>query len=113
MSARPTHGIPQFESLEPRLLLSGTDDIVDSLADAAAPDSAVALREVIEAAKTGPTLTDDPTPGDANHDGRIDGMDLAIWQINYDPLGSNPTNTWEMGDWNGDGKIDGADLALH
>ena len=37
--------------------------------------------------------------------------DLAIWQQNYDPLGSD-NNTWAMGDWNADSKIDGADLAL-
>jgi hypothetical protein len=53
------------------------------------------------------------TPGDANGDGKIDGADLALWQQNYDPLGSNgAANTWELGDWNDDDKIDGADLAL-
>ncbi len=36
---------------------------------------------------------------------------MAIWQINYDPLGEND-NTFEMGDFDGDGKIDGSDLAL-
>jgi MYXO-CTERM domain-containing protein len=51
------------------------------------------------------------SPGDANGDGRVDGLDLAWWQIGYDPLGQH-ANTWEMGDWNGDGKIDGGDLAL-
>ena len=50
-------------------------------------------------------------PGDANCDGKVDGLDLAWWQIGYDPLGQH-ANTWEMGDWNGDGKIDGGDLAL-
>jgi hypothetical protein len=52
-----------------------------------------------------------PIPGDANGDGKIDGGDLAIWQQNYDPLGT-AQNTFEMGDWNGDGKIDGGDLAI-
>ena len=51
-------------------------------------------------------------PGDANGDGKIDGADLALWQQNYDPLGSEPTNDFGTGDWNEDGKIDGADLAL-
>jgi hypothetical protein len=41
----------------------------------------------------------------------VDGGDLAIWQQNYDPLGTG-NNTFAMGDWNNDGKIDGGDLAL-
>jgi len=49
--------------------------------------------------------------GDATGDGKVDGGDLAIWQQNYDPLGTKGA-TPEKGDWNGDGKIDGADLAL-
>ena len=52
-----------------------------------------------------------PIPGDANGDGKVDGSDLAIWQQNYDPLGT-VANTFEMGDWNCDGKIDGSDLAI-
>ena len=52
-------------------------------------------------------------PGDANGDGLVDGGDLAIWQQNYDPRGTNAaTNRWVLGDWNGDGKVDGGDLAL-
>jgi len=53
-----------------------------------------------------------PKAGDADADGVIDGVDLAIWQENYDPLGLNDNNTFAMGDWDGDGDIDGADLAL-
>ena len=52
-----------------------------------------------------------PIPGDSNNDGKVDGGDLAIWQQNYDPLGTG-NNTFTMGDWNLDGKIDGGDLAL-
>ena len=48
---------------------------------------------------------------DLNGDGKVDGGDLAIWQQNYDPLGTG-NNTFALGDWNGDGKIDGGDLAL-
>ncbi len=52
-------------------------------------------------------------PGDADGDGKIDGADLARWQQNYDPTGSNaPNNNWDMGDWDDNQKIDGADLAL-
>ena len=50
--------------------------------------------------------------GDANGDGKVDGGDLAVYQINYDPLCENE-NTWEMGDWNEDGCIDGGDLAIY
>ncbi|MDP7162491.1 MAG: dockerin type I domain-containing protein, partial [Phycisphaerae bacterium] len=49
--------------------------------------------------------------GDGNGDGKVDSVDLAIWQQNYDPLGENE-NTFVMGDWNADGFIDSADLAL-
>ena len=54
----------------------------------------------------------DNIPGDATGEGKVDGADLALWQQNYDPLGTNPNNDWGKGDWNGDGKVDGADLAL-
>ena len=54
----------------------------------------------------------DDIPGDATGEGKVDGADLALWQQNYDPLGTDPTNDWGKGDWNGDGKVDGADLAL-
>jgi len=50
-------------------------------------------------------------PGDTNFDDRVDGADLALWQQNYDPLGTH-TNSWSMGDFNHDGLIDGVDLAL-
>ncbi len=52
-----------------------------------------------------------PEPGDANADYMIDGVDLGIWQTNYDPLGLN-ANAFDMGDWNYDGLINGGDLAL-
>ena len=50
-------------------------------------------------------------PGDANGDNKVDGGDLAIWQQNYDPLGTG-NNTFAMGDFNDDNKIDGGDLAI-
>ena len=55
MAAKPTRearDIPQFESLEPRLLLSGTTYLVNSLADVVAVDGVVTLREAAEAANT-------------------------------------------------------------
>ena len=54
----------------------------------------------------------DPDPGDSNGDSLVNGADLALWQINYDALGTNPYNSWYWGDWNDDDIIDGADLAL-
>jgi len=59
--------------------------------------------EIVEEVKLG---------GDANGDGLVNGGDLAIYYLNYDPLGNN-NNTFEMGDWNEDGKIDGGDLAIY
>ena len=54
-----------------------------------------------------------PVAGDANGDGKVDGTDLAVWQLNYDPLGVNAaTNDFITGDWDDDGRIDGTDLAL-
>ena len=50
-------------------------------------------------------------PGDANGDGLVNGLDLAIWRQHYDPLGMN-SNAFAKGDWNFDSLIDGADLAL-
>ena len=50
-------------------------------------------------------------PGDANWDTRIDGTDLALWQLNHDTAGDSG-NTFAMGDFNGDHKIDGGDLAI-
>ncbi len=52
-----------------------------------------------------------PVAGDADFDGRVDGVDLATWQQHYDPLRLNE-NLFTMGDWNCDGRVDGADLAL-
>ena len=66
--------------------------------------SMVAIWETIQDANA-------PVPGDANGDGKVDGGDLAIWQQNYDPLGTG-NNTFATGDWNADNTIDGGDLAL-
>ena len=49
-------------------------------------------------------------PGDADGNWCVDSADLAIWQRNYDPLGT--TRTFDQGDWDGNGRIDSADLAL-
>ena len=55
------------------------------------------------------TVADDPIPGDANRDGRVDGSDVTIlagnWQVLTDAI-------WNMGDFNGDGKVDGSDVTI-
>jgi len=51
--------------LEPRLTLSGTAYLVDSLADVVADDGAVTLREAIEAANTNVAVTADVLAGSA------------------------------------------------
>ena len=48
-------------------------------------------------------------PGDANLDGRVDVLDLAILAANYR---KNVTGGWLQGDFNNDGVVDVEDLAL-
>ena len=56
---------------------------------------------------------EDPIPGDANKDGKVDGSDVTIlagnWQ--YGVTGT-PDARWDMGDFNGDGKVDGSDVTI-
>ena len=49
------------------------------------------------------------SPGDANGDGKVNGLDFLLWQQNY-PTTSGAT--LQMGDFNGDGKVDGADFLI-
>jgi len=49
---REHNNLPILEALEPRMLLSGTTYVVNSLADWVATDGVVTLREAIEAANT-------------------------------------------------------------
>ena len=55
----------RVEALEPRLLLTGTTYVVDSLLDVVADDGAVTLREAIEAANTNTAVTTDVLAGSA------------------------------------------------
>ena len=55
------------------------------------------------------TLTAVGLPGDCDLDGDVDGVDLALIGVNWDPAGT--TLTWAQGDFDGNGNIDGADLA--
>ena len=57
-----------MELLEPRLLLSGTSYLVDSLDDAVASDGVVTLREAIEAANTNQPVYDAPAGSSSESD---------------------------------------------
>jgi hypothetical protein len=47
--------------------------------------------------------------GDANGDGKVDGIDYVIWLNNY---GTSTTSGATKGDFNADGKVDGIDYAM-
>lgn len=60
------------------------------------------------------TITPTPTgilliPGDANEDGKVDGIDYVIWLKNYN---QQTGNKHKDGDFNGDGKVDGMDYVI-
>ncbi len=57
-----------------------------------------------------PTVTLPPgsLPGDANGDGKVDGIDLVIWMSHYGQTTSGVSN----GDFNNDGKVDGVDYVI-
>jgi hypothetical protein len=50
------------------------------------------------------------TPGDANGDGKIDSLDVAVIRLHWSPTGTNAK--WQDGDFNGDGKVDSLDVAI-
>ena len=66
------------EQLEPRLLLSGTNYIVTSLADVVASDGVVTLREAIEAANTNTAVTADVLAG-SDVDTDTISFDAGLW----------------------------------
>ncbi len=49
------------------------------------------------------------TPGDANHDNKVNVVDLGILATNYGVTG---TATWEMGDFDGDTNVNVVDLGI-
>ena len=63
----------------------------------------------------GPSLFPSPTPtlvpvqGDANGDGRVDGIDYVIWLNHYDTTTSNGSSD---ADFNSDGAVDGIDYVI-
>jgi len=54
------------------------------------------------------TISAGGLPGDANGDGRVDGVDFIIWIQNYD----QSINGAQNGDFDGDGKVDGVDYVI-
>jgi hypothetical protein len=50
-----------------------------------------------------------PKPGDANEDGKVDGLDYVIWLNNY---GKTTTQKHKAGDFDGNGKVDGLDYVI-
>lgn len=48
-------------------------------------------------------------PGDANGDGKVDGIDFSVWLSNY---GKTTQNGSTDGDFNADGKVDGIDFTI-
>jgi hypothetical protein len=58
-----------------------------------------------------PTSSPTPAPlaGDANNDGKVDGIDYVIWLNNY---GSTNSSGPSQGDFNADTKVDGIDYVI-
>ena len=56
-----------------------------------------------------PTPTPIPKPGDANGDGKVDGLDYIIWLNNYNQTTVNGASD---GDFNENGKVDGLDYVI-
>lgn len=48
-------------------------------------------------------------PGDANEDGKVDGLDYVAWLTYYD---KDVTTGHKQGDFNGNGKVDGLDYVI-
>ncbi|MCA9100935.1 MAG: hypothetical protein KDA63_07300, partial [Planctomycetales bacterium] len=54
------------------------------------------------------TTLAEATPGDANFDGEVDGLDYLVWAENFE----NASATVATGDFNGDQFVDGRDLII-
>ena len=68
------------------------------------------LVTAIEAPSSGgPTATPIPIPGDANSDGRVDGVDYVIWLSHFN---QNTGNGARDGDFNNDRVTNGADYVI-
>ncbi len=101
---------------------SGIPDSIDSLfIDGVSKEAGEWGAEGSDAEHTSPLITgtgrlnvltfiSPPSPNDFNNDGKVDGLDLAIWNNGF---GAEEGATKDMGDGTGDFAVDGADfLAL-
>src|SRR3989338_3894034 len=80
-----------------------TGNITPSLSPAISPTSIPTLPK--------PSVTDQAgsrKPGDANSDGKVDGLDYVVWLINY----NLQTTGAGLGDFNNSGYVDGLDYVI-
>ncbi len=75
------------ELLEPRLMLSGTQYVVNSLADVVADDGVVTLREALQAANTNTAVTADVLAGS---DGEVDRITFDVPALQAEVGPGNP-----------------------
>ena len=100
----------------------GEDNLPDDLVDATDIDTLLAAiqsgssdslfdmnDDTVVNASDATTLFDilDTQYGDANLDGSVDGLDLAIWQMNY-----GTASGWAAGNFNGDAEVNGRDFLI-
>ena len=79
-------------------------------------DLSATEREAIEAdlmARWGVSTPEEPIPGDANGDKKVDGSDVTILAGNWQKgVSDGLVASWGEGDFNGDGKVDGSDVTI-
>jgi len=63
----------------------------------------------LPSASASPSPSGTLKPGDANGDGRVDGLDYVIWVDNY---GIMSEGEFSLGDFNGDRRVDGLDYVI-
>ncbi|KPK86173.1 MAG: hypothetical protein AMJ81_01980, partial [Phycisphaerae bacterium SM23_33] len=89
-----------LERLEPRLLLSGSTPLSELFGHAlAAEPNPFGDIEI---------SSQPPTPGDANLDRYVDGLDYNIWSDHYLHTGVG----WDSGEFTGDDLVDGLDYNI-
>jgi hypothetical protein len=109
------YGTNSFTAEDLGWLTSSSDVVGGVLNFMATCDAADDLREMsIDNILITEAPEEEDIPGDANHDGKVDGSDVTILANNWQKGVSNPgeTVTWEMGDFNSDGKVDGSDVTI-
>lgn len=94
-----------------------TEDTVTLTTNGSGPTSPQATNTATPTRPAGNTATNTPRPtvtsgtvfkGDANGDGKVDGIDFVIWMNHYNQSVSGASN----GDFNNSGKVDGVDYVI-